>query len=150
MEIVGGFSPAQVEARHPCLPQKRRSLYFGYILMPLNLGCCARHRGEGSGPGAVTSARPGTSNLTSGQHLCPGCNIGQLRVSLGVAILRPLSAPRGGFPAASICSSGWFSCSLYLHLRVVFLQPLSAARGGFPAASISICSSKKHKALLVK
>lgn len=32
--------------------------------------------GEGSGLGTVTSGRPGTSNLTSGQHLCPGYNIG--------------------------------------------------------------------------
>lgn len=30
---------------------------------------------------AVQPGRPGTSNLTSGQHLCPGCNMGQLRLS---------------------------------------------------------------------
>lgn len=73
MEIVGGFSPAQVEARHYCLLQKRRSLYSGYILMLLQQAW-----GEGA-IGAVKLGRPGTPDLTSGQCL-----------SFSVAFLLPL------------------------------------------------------------
>lgn len=86
MEIVGGFSPARVEARHYCLIQKRRSLYFGYILLLLYLGCYGRH-GEGS-HGAVKPGRAGTFNLTSGQHLSL-CGLPGLP----------------GLPAAPTCSS---------------------------------------------
>lgn len=46
MEIVGGFSPARVGTKHYCLILKRRSLYSGYILMLLHLGCYGGH-GEG-------------------------------------------------------------------------------------------------------